>query len=409
MSPNSGNSAKTTSSGVIWPNSALPHAPAAFRFAFYILHFAFPDPPDPTQVLSVIQTIKRLVPALLPNRPAVAAVDPVSEDRGHSVWKVRTQTGAAVVAKYQPFARLTQGAPYDLLEVERLVCGRLRAAGCPVPEVYGICAEDGLIFFEWCGDRTLDDLCQASGPDVLPEYADRVIRGYLATETFFRTSGLLLSGRAFPGCAPEDLRTSWADVAKSAGRCLPDLVACLNPAAAPFSKRISDCFSDRLHALGKASPVLGPTDYNARNIVVNPETRDLRFIEFAKLGWDWPERRLAQYATSLGAGRADGGFQGLIDCRAAACYAARAADIQATDSDEILRRLDGHHFVFYLLAGARLLAALSNPSNAQNAALLTAWQNPRERLEQVRQALAAPLSDHPATCELRSLFSKMER
>ena len=357
----------------------------------------------------MIQTIKRLVPTLLPNHPAVAAIHPVSEGRGHSVWKVLTQTGTAIVVKHQPFARLTQGAPYDLLDVEQLVCGRLRAAGCPVPEVYGISAEDGLIFLEWCGDRTLDDLCQEADPNVLPEYTDRAICGYLATETFFRTSGPSLSDRAFPGCAPEDVRASWAEVVESAGRSLPNLVACLNPTATPGLKRISGCLSDLTHALGQAPPVLGPTDYNARNIVVNPETRDLRFIEFAKLGWDWPERRLVQYATSLGAGRADGGFHGLIDRRTAACYAARAASIQETDSDKILRRLDGHHLAFHLLAGARLLAALSNPSNAHNAALLVAWRNPQKRLEQIRQALALPLSDHSSNCELRYLFQKKER
>ena len=88
--------------------------------------------------------------------PPVRAIAPLAE----GVWRVEDADGRKVVVKHQLFGRLTQGTAYDLLEVERDVLGILHAAGCPVPAVLGMDADDHCIFLQWVGDRTLDDAIQ---------------------------------------------------------------------------------------------------------------------------------------------------------------------------------------------------------------------------------------------------------
>jgi hypothetical protein len=150
--------------------------------------------------------------------------------------------------------------------------------------------------------------------------------------------------------------------------------------------------------------VLGATDYNARNIVIDPEKNTLRFIEFSKLGSDWPERRLVQYTTGLGARLPDGGFHSLLNRRRVERYASLAAEYRATDPECIAHALDGHHLVFHLLTACMLKDAHLDPS--QNVRLLEVWQSPERRFEQLRSILASPLSGNPLTTELRTFFTK---
>ena len=360
---------------------------------------------------SLIDAIVRAVPALLSGAPAVLRVDPVARGEGHhpGVWRIIAEDGSKLVVKHQMFAPFTQGKPYDLLDVEETVCGLLHADGCPVPRVYGVRADCHLIFFEWCGDCTLDDLCQESEGPVRAACAGRAVDGFAAIQSALCAHTPALSHRVFPGCDPAGLLETWGETIGGVEGALPDLAAHLNASLSPRALvRLRRLLPDLLRRLGQAPPLLGPTDYNARNIVIHPDTGDLRFIEFSKLGWDWPERRLMQYATSLGAGRPDGAFRCLLDRHAAARYAARAAEYQEASPEGIARRLDGHHLIFHLLAGRMLLAALSGPSGGRSAHLLRIWRNPAVRLRQLLHALSTSLSDDPLTCELRSLFSVEE-
>ena len=131
-------------------------------------------------------------------------------------------------------------------------------------------------------------------------------------------------------------------------------------------------------------------------------TRSLRFIEFSKIGWDWPERRLTQYTTSHGAGRPDGRTVSALTPALTARYAALASETRAASQTEITALLDGHHFIFHLLAAQSLLDALPDPRHP----LLSRWRNPKARLAQLRQILETPLSADPRTAELRSMFER---
>ncbi len=333
--------------------------------------------------------IHRAVPTLLTGRPAVARINPVSNHPG--VWRVIAQDGCKLIAKHQMFGPLTRGKPYDLLEVEETAIRLLRTAECPVPKVYGVDTAQSLIFTEWCGDHTLDDICQNADPSTRSFYAQRTIEGFSAIQTTLHEHSSALSRRTFPGCDPAGLRASWQQATATLHTHLPAL-------ATRTAARANQLLSDLLNTLGAAPPLLGPTDYNARNIVINPEAQTLHFIEFSKLGWDWPERRLVQYTTALGAGRPDGGFHTLLSKHTTARYAARTPDPQQT-----ARLLDGHHLVFHLLAASLLQNAHSTSSH--NLPLRQAWQNPKARLHQLRFILASPLSENPLTTELRTFFT----
>ena len=173
---------------------------------------------------------------------------------------------------------------------------------------------------------------------------------------------------------------------------------CGGPAAA----RCRSLLEEILQRLAGRRPVLGTTDYNARNIVVDPPAGRLSFIEFAKIGWDWTERRLVQYSASMGAGRPDGSFTSLLDRDAVRQYASGARD----PGDRALA-LDGHHIVFHLNAADLLLEALESRCNGRHAGLLQAWRRPRRRLEQIAGALTAALSDVSLTTEFRALFNEL--
>ncbi len=228
--------------------------------------------------------------------------------------------------------------------------------------------------------------------------APREPMGVLAVEGFCRIQSVfhehrdVFAPRTFPGCHQKDLRRAWQQSTRRLIGGLPRFVEQLSPAASrrPLPS-ISDGLSELLRFLEQASPLPGPTDYQARNIVINPATRTLRFIEFSKIGWDWPERRLTQYTTSHGAGRPDGRTCSALTPALTARYAALASEYRAASQAEIAALLDGHHFIFHLLAAQSLLDAQPDPRHP----LLNRWRNPEARLAQLRRILETPPQRRP--------------
>ena len=341
-----------------------------------------------------IEAIRRIAPAAVHGGSAVIDVRSVA---GHpNVWKVALGDGSFLVAKHHVFAPLARGKPHDLLAVEQLAHARL--SGAPVPRLYAADTHHDLVLFEWCGDQTLDDVCQEGAAAASGRL---VVDGFSRIQSIFRTQVDDFAPRTFPGCHPGDLRRSWRRTTRSLGEALPRLAGRLSRAA--NRKRftaMSDTLTELLHFLEQAAPLPGPTDYHARNIVINPATQSIRFIEFSKIGWDWPERRLTQYTTSHGAGRPDGGTYSVLTPALAARYTALASEYRAEPPAEVAAMLDGHHFVFHLLAAQSLLDALPDPRHP----LLDRWRNPDARLEQLRRILSMPLCGDPRTTALRSCF-----
>ena len=119
---------------------------------------------------------------------------------------------------------------------------------------------------------------------------------------------------------------------------------------------------------------------------------------------DWPERRLTQYTTSHGAGQPDGGTFSALTPDLTARYAALASDNRAASQAEIAALLDGHHFIFHLLAAQSLLDALPDPASSAAEQVAepgntfgAASTDPRD----------APQQPDPRTAELRSNFATL--
>lgn len=341
-----------------------------------------------------IEAIRRIAPTTPGGGSPVKDVRSVP---GHpNVWIVSLVDGSFLVAKQHAFAPLARGEPHDLLAVERLAHARL--SGAPVPSLYAADSDHDLVFFEWCGDHTLDDVCQEGAAGA---YGRLVVDGFARIQSTFHEHDDDFAPRTFPGCRTQDLRRTWRRTTRNLVGALPRLAERLSRSVS--RKRLpamTDRLSGLLRILDQAVPLAGPTDYHARNIVINPATRSLRFIEFSKVGWDWPERRLTQYTTSHGAGRTDGGTFSVLTPALTGRYAALASKYREEPPEQIAALLDGHHFVFHLLAAQSLLDALKDPRHP----LLDRWRNPEARLEQLRRILSMPLCDGPRTSELRSCF-----
>lgn len=344
---------------------------------------------DPT-----IEAIRRIAPTTSGGGSPVKDVRSVP---GHpNVWKVALADGSFLVAKQHAFAPLARGEPHDLLAVEQLAHARL--SGTPVPTLYATDSDHDLVFFEWCGDRTLDDVCQEGNAGA---YGRLVVDGFSRIQSAFHEHGDDFAPRTFPGCYPQDLRQTWRRTTRNLAGSLPSLAERLSRSVS--RRRFiaeSDALTGLLQFLEQAAPLAGPTDYHAGNIVIDPATRTLRFIEFSKVGWDWPERRLTQYTTSHGSGRPDGGTVSVLTPALTGRYSALASKYREEPPEQIAALLDGHHFVFHLLAAQSLLDALPDPRHP----LLDRWRNPEARLEQLRRILSTPLCDDPRTTALRSCF-----
>ncbi len=315
------------------------------------------------------------------------------EKMGSGVWCLCVD-GKKYVAKYHIFAPLTRGRAYDVLEVERDVLRALVEAGCRVPAMVALDQTACIAFYEWVGGTTLDDLVQEQSGNHA-ELARAALRNALAIDgALKRDKGW--SQRVAPGGSRPDLLAAWQWASERALWGAEALQRHLQ--RPPLSRAALDLIGALCAELARRPPVLGSSDYNARNVVISPAGAAF-FIEFSKLSWDWTERRIVQYTTSMGGGRCNGGMRSILDARTACSYGQLAGD------PCVVRALEGHQIVFQLNAAAALCGALEHPLEASNDALLRAWKNPRERLQAMARALGEPLSDDGDIRRVRALFT----
>jgi len=267
------------------------------------------------------------------------------------------------------------------------VLGVLHAAGCPVPAVLGIDPDAHCIFLQWVGDRTLDDAIQ----DGDQATTIQAIRGLCAIECAFSHRTDLLEPRVVPSANRTALATAWDEAGKQARAGIEQLCRRLQRPLDAGIQPLLEAMHDWLAARPTA---LGSVDYNARNAVVEPEGTRVYFLEFAKIGWDWTERRLTQYTSSMGSGRQDGRMRSLLDASAARLYA------EASGRSDGARALDYHRIFFLLNSAALLCAALDGEPHAL--ALRQHWKRPHARLRQCAAMLAQGLSTDSSAAEFRS-------
>ena len=325
------------------------------------------------------ENIDRLFRNKLPEQ-RIAKIETLSETRAHAVCKVTTDRSVFAV-KHHIFAPLTRGKPYHLLAVEQKVTDHLLASGVPVPRI--IATDHDMVIYEWCGNHTLDDICQTADPK---PFAHSVINTLCALEKAFYKHRSKFIPHVAPGCSADNLREQWHSTTQSLIETLPGLVR------APNTPDLLSTWETLINELIQAPPVLGPTDYNARNIACpNPETATV--LELAKIGYDWPERRLIQYTTSLGAHNPRGSIIGLLTPSLARHYAHFASKLYSTPIETILFRLDAHHLIYHLFAAH---ICLTTPP----------WQNIKTRLTQHKNLISQSLSDHPLINKFRAYFEK---
>ncbi|MDA0709752.1 MAG: hypothetical protein O3B73_06025 [bacterium] len=334
--------------------------------------------------------IEMLWPALVPDHPVLVGLAPVSESRFHTVWKAVTADGRVFAVKHHLFAALPRGKPYDLIATDVRVTALLRAAGVSVPEVMAANAGDGLTVYRWSGEETLDDHCQQ--PDAMP-VADKVLDLLVGLASTFERHKADLATRVAPGGRPDEVLASFADLTEPIGAFLPDLIHQLTGVRPPDAPEHWDAILGIIHA---APLALGPTDYNARNIVLSDALKP-SVLECAKIGYDWPERRIIQYTTSPGAHLPNGRMIGLLSPAHAGLWAEQSAAFRSESAGQILAHYDRHHFIFHVLAACQAL-------RGEHPNVGGPWQNNRARLTDIAAALSTPFSNCAHTDALRSHF-----
>lgn len=266
-----------------------------------------------------------------------------------SVQRLLFADGTHVIAKRYLFYPMTAGHPHDLLETETEVTRQLSEAGCRTPAVLATDPAQGIIYFEYVPGPTLDDAMQTSDPVTRARLADRVVDAFVAMQETFVNAEDTLEHRVAPGTDPETVRSNFVDAVEGMG--FP-----VGTNAVDLARELAT------HPLQ-----LGPTDYNARNILITNDDTPC-FIDLGKVGYDWPERRLVQYATSLGANRPGARVKSLLDPIAVERWRRHGG---ATTT------LDGHHFLLHAIAAARGLP--------QSRALLLTKLSEDERVGELRR------------------------
>lgn len=332
--------------------------------------------------------IQNVWPTLVPQSPHISKIQSLSQSRHHSVWLVTTADHSRFVVKHHIFATLTQGKPYDLLDVEQKVTTLLQHDHVAIPQIVATDHTLGLSVYEWCGNQTLDDFCQHTHTT---DIAPRVIQTLLNLEQSFHKNTTILHPHIAPGSTSQDTLTSFEEATTT----LTQLLHALLPY--PQESAIPQHWQTILQTLKQAPLTLGPTDYNARNIVLS-DTHQPHILELTKIGYDWPERRLIQYATSLGAHLPNGQIIGLLTPQNAADYAQTTAKYRSVSAQQILTCLDMHHLIFFLFCTMQCLHASKQSDHP--------WQNINTRLQNIKTALATPYSQNVDTNFFRQQFQK---
>ena len=330
--------------------------------------------------------LRRRVPELLPRAPQVTSHDALTDD----VWLLHLSHGDPIVAKHQFYGLVTRGEPYDLLSVEQQVLTVLREAGHPVPSVLATDPEGQFIFLECVGPRTLA-AALASRPSARQRegWARQVLDGLIRIEHALATDPRW-EQVVIPGAGRRDLDLAWSQAGQAALEGLDLLLRRLGaPRSTVMLRRTHAALEELTLALGRRPPDLGVTDYQSGNVVIDESGERLTFLEFAKLGWDWTERRAVQYATSADADA----LPGLLDSQAVGMYGDLWEEVHGQDGAARRRALDGHHTIFHLLLGQRLCGSSASPAP--------------DVLGELTRALTTPLCSEGLATEFRRRFSRL--
>ena len=261
-------------------------------------------------------------------------------------------------------AALKRAAPNASVDREAAVLRFLHARGCAVPEV--IAASSDELVTEWCGQHTLDDALQAGV----------AVSGAALREAVSGVGRALAPLAPSPSAAHDALRAQLAPWLASLPAALRWLSgACDDRLLAEVTQRALEC-----------PPEAGSLDYTARNVLVDATGEQVWLIDFAATGFDWTERRLAQYALSAGAGRRAGVFRS-------------ALDVTVCGAIDNPTGVDAHEVILLLTAAEHLRQVETGDAHDERS---LAWANVAERKASLLTLLRRPVAESGPAAELRA-------
>ena len=335
----------------------------------------------------------------------------------NNVWKARAEDGKIYAVKQYVVPAASDYSPSSV-EVNTLKL--LRREGCPVPEV--IDREEEFVLLEWCGDLTLDDVCQYGDDDEKKLYAKLAIEGFCKIEeTFSRNSKAIepyvfhvakrlgLSSKAYRNQNEavvhnqKSLPANSKKLLASARGCISNLAWLRGEQLSETeSKLVDDAWNEIARCILNETLSLGSLDYNALNIIV--DKNKVSFIDFSSIGYDWRERRLVQYLTGLGAHKENGNFVGLLDKESVNFY---VETLSGEGFENGTTLADYHQILFYLIAIVKLLDALKAPEKRESVLLKRSWGDVESRLKRTIFLLAnESLSDDESALFIRGLIGQ---
>ena len=305
------------------------------------------------------------------------------------LWRIQLIDGKLIAAKYQPLARRTRHTESDVLELERELLDFLVSKNCLVPFWMGCDKKTGFAFYEWVGDTTLDDYAQKdilSARKIIP----RVVDSFKLIDNNINDMQGHLASKVIPGGEKSDLLSLWRVVTE---RAKWGAYALCNHLGLPSpTKKIITELDVICNDLALQDPRLGCSDFNARNIIIGDKESPY-FIEFAKLNWDWTERRLVQYTTSIGSRKYRGNLRALLYKK-------------NTRETLNIALVDAHQIVFMLNGAAEVCFAFEKEKKSFRKYFRPTYlRSLRRRLIVFANVLSEHFSSEAQLCEIRSTFS----
>jgi hypothetical protein len=290
------------------------------------------------------------------------------------VWRLELHGGGVIALKVS--------APGQSVLHEGAILRWLGRHECPTPRVLATGGSDPeWLATTWSGDATLDSL-----PSRADGWGEALAGAVLDVEHALQ--GLLKGPQEH-----EVQATALIEQARPWAEAAPGGVSWLlgRPLVSKETRLLQEVIAQ---ALG-CRPALGSLDYTSRNVVVGAER--LHLVDFPSVGYDWTERRLAQYAMATRSG-----FATVLTRDAVAAFAERAAQLRGGNAEVVAQGVDAHALLLVLTAATQLQLVERGEAHPERA---RAWGDVAARKEQLREMLGQRLTAGGPTYGLRNLLS----
>ena len=304
------------------------------------------------------------------------------------VIHAETVTGSSFAVKF--------GNPSAPLAGEVATLQFLANAECPVPSVIATDLTQGepeWIATEWAGTRTLDAFlgeCNDPEADIAGLH---LVTGVAQIERAFAQ----VTRRGVPGAARNmaiELFEPWASHAV-------DGLAWL------FSTNVTEPLHtamDRVVTTALSAPMTaGPLDYHASNVVVGNADPSLTIIDLGSIGFDWPGRRLAQYAMSVRSGVPGGRFRTALTPASVTQFAQHLAEIHGGDLVSSIYEVDAHALLIAAIAATQLRAVDTGAASPERT---VGWGAIETRRTSLRPVVLRTLSSDGPANDVREFLAR---